>query len=150
MHRFIRILPGFIAASLAAYVAGSILNTQFVIGAHTIGGAPVSTGIGDRLTMTLADITGTVLYLAIIAIGFAIAFLIARSLKRVLPGLAGVAYPIAGAAAISVALGLMYMQFQTVPVSGARSMFGFAAQMLAGGFGGWVFHTFNQTADNAK
>ena len=139
MHRFIRILPGFIAASLAAYVAGSILNTQFVIGAHTIGGAPVSTGIRDRLSMTLADITGTVLYLAIIAIGFAIAFLIASLLKRALPGLAGVAYPIAGATAIGVALGLMYMNFQTVPVSGARGTFGFLAQMLAGGFGGWVF-----------
>ena len=150
MDRLSRIALGFIAAALTAYVAGSILNTQFVIGAHTLGGEPVSTAFGDRLSMTAADIAGTILYLVIIAVGFAIAFLIASFLKRALPGLAGVAYPIAGAAAIGAALGLMYMQFQTVPVSGARGMFGFLAQMLAGGLGGWVFHTLNQSAHNAE
>lgn len=139
MARLSRIAFGFTAAALAAYVAGSILNTQFVIGAHTIGGKPLSTGLGDRLNMTMVDITGTVLYLVIIAIGFAIAFVIASLLKRRLPGFSGVAYPIAGAAAIGVALGLMYMNFQTVPISGARGTFGFLAQMLAGAFGGWVF-----------
>ena len=139
MARLSRIVFGFTAAALAAYIAGSILNTQFVIGAHTLGGEPLSTGLGDRLNMTFADITGTLLYLIIIAIGFAIAFIIASLLKRLLPALAGVAYPIAGAAAIGVALGLMYMNFQTVPISGARGTFGFLAQMLAGGLGGWVF-----------
>jgi len=139
MQRLLKILPGFIAAAVSAYLLGSIFNTQFVIGAHTLGGEPLSTGFGDRLNMTLADIIGTALYLVIIAIGFAIAFIIASLLKRVLPALASVAYPIAGAAAIGVALGLMYMNFQTVPISGARSTVGFLAQMLAGAFGGWVF-----------
>ena len=139
MARLSRIAFGFIAAALTAYIAGSILNTQFVIGAHTLGGEPLSTGFGDRLSMTFADIAGTLAYLLIIAIGFAIAFFIASLLKRLLPGLASVAYPIAGAAAIGVALGLMYVNFQTVPISGARSTFGFLAQMLAGGLGGWMF-----------
>ena len=139
MARLSRIVFGFTAAALAAYITGSILNTQFVIGVHTLGGEPLSTGLGDRLNMTLADISGTLAYLIIIAIGFAIAFVIASLLKRLLPGLAGVAYPIAGAAAIGVALGLMYMIFQSVPISGARGTVGFLAQMLAGGLGGWVF-----------
>lgn len=134
-----RTLLGFVAAALTAYVAASILNTQFVIGAHTLGGTPVPTSVADRLSMTGADILNTGLYLVIIAVGFAIAFVVASLLKRVLPGLASVAYPIAGATAIGVALGLMYLNFQTVPLSGARGTFGFTAQMLAGAFGGWVF-----------
>ena len=134
MPKFVRVILAFLAGILTAYLIGVSLNAQFVIAAH---GVPVS--LGDRLNMTAFDISSMVLYLVIIAVGFFIAFLIASLLKRLLPGLAGVAYPIAGAAAIGAALGLMYMQFQTVPVSGARGMFGFAAQMLAGGFGGWVF-----------
>ncbi len=134
MPKFVRVILAFLAGIFTAYLIGVSLNSQFVIAAH---GVPV--GLGDRLNMTAFDLSSMVLYLVIIAVGFFIAFLIAGLLKRLLPGLAGVAYPIAGAAAIGVALGLMYMQFQTVPVSGARSMFGFAAQMLAGGFGGWVF-----------
>ena len=134
MPKFVRVILAFLAGILTAYLIGVSLNAQFVIAAH---GVPVS--LGDRLNMTAFDISSMVLYLVIIAVGFFIAFLIASLLKRVLPRLAGVAYPIAGAAAIGVALGLMYMKFQTVPVSGARGMFGFLAQMLAGGFGGWVF-----------
>ena len=134
MPKFVRVILAFPAGILTAYLIGVSLNAQFVIAAH---GVPVS--LGDRLNMTAFDISSMVLYLVIIAVGFFIAFLIASLLKRVLPRLAGVAYPIAGAAAIGVALGLMYMQFQTVRVSGARGMFGFLAQMLAGGFGGWVF-----------
>ena len=145
MAKFIRVFFGFVAAALTAYGAGSVLNTQFVIGAH---GVPVS--LGDRLNMTAFDVSNMTLYLIIIAFGFALAFIIAAILKRFLPGLAAIAYPLAGAVAIGTALGLMYMNFQTVPISGARSTFGFLAQMLAGALGGWVFHTLNQAAQNAK
>jgi len=134
MARISRIVLGFIAAAVTAYAIGSILNSQFVMNAH---GVPVS--LGDRLNMTAFDLSNMVLYLVIIAIAFAIAFVIASVLKRFLPNLSSVAYPVAGAAAIGVALGLMYMNFQTVPISGARGTFGFIAQMLAGGLGGWVF-----------
>jgi hypothetical protein len=40
---------------------------------------------------------------------------------------------------MGTALGLMYMTFQTVPISGARSTLGFISQVVAGAFGGWVF-----------
>ena len=129
-----RIFFGFIGAALTTYVIGVVLNAQFVIGAH---GVPVS--IGDRLSMTAFDISNMTLYLIIIAIALALGFVVAAILKRVLPSLASIAYPLAGAAAIATTLGLMYMMFQTVPISGARGLFGFAAQVLAGGLGGWVF-----------
>jgi len=132
--KLIRGLAGLIAATLAAYFAGSIANTQFIIGAHHV---PV--GMGDRLNMTAFDLSNMYLYMAMILIGFTIAFTIAALLKRALPLLARFAYPAAGAAALAVMLGVMYIQFQTVPISGARSTLGFLAQVIAGGVGGWVF-----------
>ena len=134
MARFIRWVLGLIAAALATYVVGTALNSQFVIGMHDI-----SVSIGDRFNMTLFDISNMVAYLVIVAIALLIGFLIATILKRFLPNLARVAYPIAGAAAIAVALGAMYIMFQTIPISGARSTMGFLAQMFAGAIGGWVF-----------
>lgn len=134
MSRIFRILLGFIASAITAYIIGTALNTQFVISGH---GVPV--GLGDRLNMTAFDISNMRLYLPVILLGFAIAFLIASVLKRFLPSFASIAYPLAGAAAIGGALGLMYLNFQTVPISGARGTYGFIAQMLAGALGGYVF-----------
>ena len=110
MPKFVRIILAFLAGIFTAYLIGVSLNAQFVIAAH---GVPVE--LGDRLNMTAFDISSMVLYLVIIAVGFFIAFLIASLLKRVLPGLASVAYPIAGAAAIGAALGLMYCLLYTSP-----------------------------------
>lgn len=129
-----RFTLGLLAGAIVTYVLGTALNSQFVMNAH---GVPVSWG--DRLNMTLFDISNMLAYLAIIAVSFVIAFLIAKVTKRFLPNMADVAYPIAGAAAMGTALGLMYLLFQTVPISGARSLPGFLAQMVAGGVGGWIF-----------
>ena len=136
-----RILKAFLLvfpAALAAYAIGSVASSQFVIAAHEAVFDIEVTG-AERLSMTLFDVANMWLYFAIIAIGFLIAFPIAAGLKRLLPGLAGIAYPLAGAAAIGTALGLMLTLLGIVPISGARSTLGFAAQMLAGGVGGYVF-----------
>lgn len=129
-----RFLSGLLGGAVAAYILANIFNSQFVINAHNV---PVS--FADRFNMTMFDLSNMYLYLVIILVSFLIAFGIAALLKRFLPKLSAVAYPIAGAAAIATALGLMYMTFQTVPISGARSMLGFLSQVLAGGFGGWVY-----------
>ena len=137
MRIVLRIL-GWIAALLVAalgtYVVGVIANAQFVIGAHDV---PVS--FGDRFNMTAFDVSNMWLYYAVIVIALLLGFGIAAVVKRFLPGLVRVAYPIAGAAALGVVLGLMYLQFQTIPISGARSALGFTAQVVAGGIGGWIF-----------
>lgn len=134
MKRFARWIAALIVASLGTYVLAVIANAQFVIGAHNV---PVS--FADRLNMTAFDISNMWLYLAVIAAAFLLGFAIAALVKRFLPGLSSVAYPIAGAAALGMVLGLMYLQFQTVPISGARSALGFVAQVIAGGIGGWIF-----------
>ena len=132
--RFVRWIGALIIASLGTYVVAVIANAQFVIGAHNV---PVS--FSDRLNMTAFDVSNMGLYLVIILIALLLGFAIAALVKRFLPSLAGVAYPIAGAAALGMVLGLMYMQFQTIPISGARGAFGFASQVIAGGIGGWIF-----------
>jgi len=134
MLRFARWIGALIIASLGTYVIAVIANSQFVIGAHNV---PVS--FSDRLNMTAFDVSNMWLYLVIILVALLLGFGIAALVKRFLPSLAGVAYPIAGAVALGMVLGLMYVQFQTVPISGARSGLGFASQIVAGGIGGWIF-----------
>ena len=132
--RFVRWIGALIIASLGTYVVAVIANAQFVIGAHNV---PVS--FADRLNMTAFDVSNMWLYLVVILIALLLGFAIAALVKRLVPSLAEVAYPVAGAAALGVVLGLMYIQFQTIPISGARGPFGFASQVIAGGIGGWIF-----------
>jgi len=130
----LRWIVALIAAALGTYVLGVIVNAQFVMNAHDV---PIS--LADRLNMTAFDVSNMYLYFVIVLVTFLLGFLIATVVRRFLPGLARAAYPVAGAAAIAAALGLMWMQFQTIPISGARSTSGFLAQVIAGGFGGWIF-----------
>ena len=143
--KIVRWIAGLLAAALVTYVVAVIVNAQFVMNAH---GVPIS--VGDRLNMTAFDVSNMWLYLVIILVALLLGFLIAGLLKRFLPSLSSVAYPIAGAAAIGATLGLMYLQFQTVPISGARSAPGFASQVLAGAIGGWVFAKIVAAKQGAK
>ncbi|MEL7198805.1 MAG: hypothetical protein AAGL10_10870 [Pseudomonadota bacterium] len=132
--KFVRWIAALLVAALGTYVIGVVVNSQFVMNAH---GVPIS--LGDRLNMTAFDVSNMGLYFIIICVALLLGFLIATLVKRFLPGLARIAYPVAGAAAMGMVLGLMYVQFQTIPISGARSVLGVAAQMVAGGIGGWIF-----------
>ncbi len=137
--RFVRWMAALLVAALGTYVLAVIANAQFVMHAHD-----VSIGFSDRVRMTAFDVSNMWLYLAVILVALLLGFLVATLLKRFLPQLARVAFPIAGAAAIGATLGLMYMQFHTVPISGARSTMGFVSQVLAGAFGGWLFARLSQ------
>ena len=130
----VRWIVALLVAALSTYVIGVIANSQLVMNAH---GVPIS--LAERVNMTAFDVSNMWLYFVVILIALLLGFLIAMALKRLLPGLSRYAFPIAGAVAIGATLGLMYLQFQTVPISGARSGLGFASQVLAGGIGGWVF-----------
>lgn len=142
--RILRWMAALVVAALATYVMAVVVNSQFVMAAHKV---PIS--FGDRLNMTAFDVSNMWLYLVIIAIALLLGFLIAALVKRFLPGLSRYAYPVAGAAAIGATLGLMYMQFQTVPISGARSTMGFLSQVVAGGIGGWIFGKMLRTPEAA-
>ena len=145
MMKFARWIAGLICAALGTYVLGVIVNSQFVMNAH---GVPIS--FSERLNMTAFDISNMVLYFVVILVSLLLGFLIATVVKRFLPSLSGAAFPVAGAAAIGTALGLMYIMFQTVPISGARSALGFFSQVIAGGVGGWIFAKIVVRSDQAK
>ncbi|MEM9724363.1 MAG: hypothetical protein AAF909_02740 [Pseudomonadota bacterium] len=136
-------------AAAVAYVIGSVASSQFVISAHQASTSVEITG-AERLAMTLFDVSNMWLYLVIIGLGFCVAFPVAFGIKRLLPGLSGLAYPLAGAAAIGAALALMYQGFATVPISGARSELGFAAQVLAGAVGGYAYALFAAERTRAR
>ena len=145
MKRIARWIAALFGAALGTYVLGVIANAQFVMNAH---GVPIS--LAERFNMTAFDVSNMWLYFVIILVSFLLGFLIATILRRFLPSLSGAAFPIAGAAAIGTALGLMYLQFQTIPISGARSTLGFLSQVIAGGFGGWIFARIVQGPTRAK
>ncbi len=101
--------------------------------------------VADRLRSALEDYVGLVpgQYGAVIAVALALGFVVAAILRRVLKPLAGVAFPVAGAAAVALTLHFMSQQFYgTTPIAGARGPLGFGLQCLAGGIGGWVFGLF--------
>lgn len=135
----VRILIGYLAATAVAVTLASAFHTQMVITA--LGQAGAAVPLDRRLAMTSSDLVGLIpQFGAVIAIGLAVGFLIAAGLRRVLKPLAPIAYPLAGAAAIGVALTAMSMAFDGItPIAGARTTAGFALQCLAGAIGGFVF-----------
>lgn len=138
---FLRILVGYVAAVLAATAAASAFQTQMVIGRLDAAGA--ATPLSTRIAMTGTDMVGLApQFGVVVAIGFLIAFPIAALLKRALRPLAGIAYPLAGAAALAAALVLMPIFLNLdgmTPLAGTRGTLGFALQGLAGALGGLVF-----------
>ena len=143
--RILRWIAALLVAAIGTYVIAVVVNAQFVMNAH---GVPIS--LSDRFNMTAFDVSNMGLYLVIILLALLLGFLIATLVKRFLPGLSGVAFPVAGAAAIGLTLGIMYMIFQTVPISGARSTLGFLSQVVAGGIGGWIFARIVGTGQTLK
>lgn len=137
--QFIRLVFGYGLAAAVTTALAAAFHTQMVIKALEQSGASIS--MDQRLGMTAGDLVGLApQFGAVIAIGLLAGFIIAALLKRVLTPLAPIAYPLAGAAAVGVALTVMSMAFDGItPIAGARSTLGFALQCLAGAVGGLVF-----------
>ncbi len=89
----------------------------------------------------IANLTGLWLYAVMIAIALLFAFSIAWVVKKALPPLAPIAYPVAGAAAIFTLLMLVEAQLGGGAgiIGGARTPIGVALQCAAGFTGGITF-----------
>lgn len=145
MGSIFRNVAAYLAAVIAAYALGAFFHTQMVFAALAGAGAEIPLAL--RLETTIGDFLGLWQYAAVVAIALLAGFLVAALVKRVLKPLAPVAYPIAGAAAIALALTLMSMQYYgTTPIAGARGPLGLALQCLAGAAGGFVFAALRRRA----
>lgn len=133
-----KIVLGFVLAVIVATVLGAIAHTQFVLAGLTDLGVAVP--FGERMSMTLHDILGLgPLYGGIVGLGFLVAMAAGALVFRLAGIQRTLIYAVAGAVAIAAALTTMGMVYDITPIAGARSMAGFAAQMIAGALGGLTF-----------
>ena len=138
MTRVLRLLGAFVAAVLATTLVAVVAQTQFVLAALAEVGAVLPVDVW--LAATAQDILGLgPTYGAVIALAFLLALPVGAVLRRLLPPLAPLAYPLAAAAGVAAALVLMSLLLGIMPIGGARSALGFALQCVAGAVGGLLF-----------
>ncbi|MEL6363433.1 MAG: hypothetical protein AAFR11_01165 [Pseudomonadota bacterium] len=133
-----RLIVAYLLAAATALVAASAASTHFVLAGLQDLGADVT--LSERLSQTWKDLVGVApAYGAVIAAGFGVALPVGWLVGQVLAPIRFLRFPAAGAAAIGLALFLMYRQFDVVPIIGAQSTPGLVAQLAAGALGGLVF-----------
>lgn len=138
--RALQVLFAYAVAVIVAVVAAGVMHMQVVLAELSRTG--VSIGLTDRAASTAVAVRGFLPTLGpVLALGLAIAFGCAAVLKRapLLRRLAPAAYPLAGAAAMAVAVMLMNLEYETTPLASTRTPVGFAAMCAAVGAAGWIF-----------
>ncbi len=136
-----RILAGLLGAVVVGYLLSAAFLTQQTLFAYP-GMNPGSAMIAETYGLNVVGLATSSPFIGILAVCFAISFLIAAALRRVLKPLAPVAYVIAGAAALPA----LFFLVENVMLGGgvgaffgARDPAGMALQALAGAAGGLVF-----------
>lgn len=145
---WLRRIVAYFAATATTAVLGCIASTHFVLRGLTELG--VSIDFGDRLYAFGHDVLGMGPMLGVlVAVCFLIAYPVAALVVRFLPSLRTAGYMAAGAVAIFVALYAMETALATVPIAGARTPLGLAAQGVAGAAGGLVFALLSRSRQQA-
>ena len=136
---FLKVLGGFIAAVFVLTVLATVLQSLFVLAALSGVGAQISAG--EAAGMIAADLAGLgPLYGAFIAIALLVAFPAGALVHRITPLPRALVFAGAGLVAMAVMLAAMEQVFFGVQlIAGARTLSGFAAQMLAGLVAGYAF-----------
>jgi hypothetical protein len=138
-----RVLIAYTGAVVAAFLAASILATQFILANVAEMGMDVSLGV--RLQATLHDIAGlSATYLPLIAIAFLVALLVASGITRVLPRQRLLLFTLAGAVGIIALHTIMKAVLGLSGIAATRTLAGLLSQGLAGALGGYVFFTIRE------
>ena len=136
--RIVRIVVSWLIAVVVTTVLISIIHSLRI--QHGLAELGIELPMALRLQTVGRDFVGLAPALGgVVAIALAIGFVIAALLKSRLPALAFIAYPLAAAAAVWVALAAMHYSYDITPIAGARGTFGLPSFALAGAFGGWIF-----------
>ncbi len=141
----LRALLAYFAAVATTCVFASGFYTQQVIAKQAAIGAEYT--LGQQAETYFANFKGLVFgpapsFSMILAVALAIGFVVAALVKRILPGLAAIAYPTAGAASVFTTIYLIenvLLGGGVGAIGGARDAVGMALQALAGGLGGLAF-----------
>ena len=131
---------------ILAWLVGALVTTALVSLGHSLFVQSELAALGTelpihvRLGAIVRDFIGLLPTLGPILLGaLLIAFLIAGWLKQRARLLAPFAYPLAGWAAVALALFAMKLTFGFSPLAGARTGLGFMVMSLGGLVGGTVF-----------
>lgn len=132
-------LGAWLAAAVAALVGASLAHSLMVQGELSKLGVELPLGV--RLSGMFRDVTGLAPTLGVVLAGaFLIAFPVAAFLRRRTGALMkGLSYPLAGLAAVALALLAMRLAFGFSALAGARTLVGFLLMTLGGLVGGFVF-----------
>ncbi len=144
--KFAKTIIAFVAAVAVAYGLASVFYTARTLAEQSAVGIRYTPA--QQIETYMANFAGLWIYGAMVAIALLVGFIVAFAVKRVLPALAPVAYPVAGGAAIFVLLMLVETQLGGGAgiIGGARTPLGVALQCLAGLTGGVVFAVFRPHA----
>lgn len=142
---WLRRIGGFAASVALATALACVFSTHFVLSA--LADLGVAIGAGRWLATMGQDLLGMgPFYGAVIAFGFLIAFPVASLILWLLRrwgvqprGLPSIGFTAAGAVAVLAALMVIQGLLGEMPVAGARTPLGLAAQALAGALGGLAY-----------
>ncbi len=131
---------------ILALLAAALLTTALASLAHSLFVQAGLSALGvdipflARITTILRDFMGLLIPLGgVVLLALAIAFPLAALLKPRAGILGPFAYPLAGWAAVALALFLMKLSYGFSPLAGARTPMGFLTMSLAGAAGGLLF-----------
>ncbi len=145
----LKILSAYAGAVATAFLLGSVLATQFILGNVTDMGLDVSLGV--RLDATLHDIGGlAATYLPLIAIAFIIALLVASGLLKVFPSRPQLLYVLAGGLALITLHLAMKAVLGLTGIAATRTVAGLLSQGLAGMLGGYMFYRIRSNSITGK
>jgi hypothetical protein len=144
MKKLGRWILALLVSAVVTTIFVSLGHSLFVQAGLTAVGAEIPLGL--RLTTFVRDFFGLLPTLGAILLGaLFIAYLIAGWLKPRAGLLAPFAYPLAGWAAVALALVAMRLAFGFSPLAGARTGLGALVMSLGGLIGGTVFAWMNRT-----
>jgi len=153
MPGWTRLVIAYGSAVLVGGVATTILSTQIVLQYLVNAGADMPLAV--RLDATVTDLVGFAPTLILLtAIGYLIAFPVARSVSRRIGGLRTFGYTLSGFVTIMMMIYAIEVFYQTLldstitPIGSGRDLMGLLIIGMAGAAGGWVFARLAGTDDD--
>ena len=138
MSKRLHLIADFLLAVLCSFILASLFHSQFVL--HGLVKLGIEIDFMTRLSSSFEDMQGLLpTYGAIILVALLTGFTITWLVRKYFTHLTIWLYPLAGAMSIGIALLAMQPILNITLIAGAREIFGFAMQCVAGLIGGWVF-----------